>query len=276
MRDREDGTVLINVLAVIALCSAVLVTMTSVQDRSIKRAQLYGDAAQAIEIALGGEVSAAAALRRDGREAPEMDHSGEPWAAIADTEAVIEGGTFTLSVSDAQDRFNLTTLRAGGLLATQVMARLLPLLTDDPEFARLLSPEVKAALRDKDYSTLAALADTLPGADILFTELPVATDVNINSASEPLLAVLFGNAVTARRVAALRARKGHVTPADLKALRVLLPVGVGFTSKFYKVEVEVRLGSARRRLDSLLWRQRRGDGQVVVKTIERRYGAATE
>ena len=276
MRDREEGTVLVNVLAVIALCSAVLVTMTSVQTRSIERARLYGDAAQAMEMALGGEASVAAALRRDGREAPAIDHAGEPWAAIADSEAVIDGGTFTLSVSDAQDRFNLTTLRAGGLLAAQVAARLSSFLTDDPELARLLSPEAEAALRDKDYATLAALADTLPGAAILFTELPVTTDVNINSAPEPLLAILFGNAVTARRIVALRARRGYVTRADLKTLRVLLPVGVGFTSNFYRAQVEVRLGSAYRKLDSLLWRRRDADGRVIVETITREYGTATE
>lgn len=276
MRDGEEGTVLVNVLAIIALCSAVLVTMTSVQTRSIERARLYSDAAQAMEMALGGEASVAAALRRDGREAPEIDHAGEPWAAITDREAIIEGGTFTLSVSDAQDRFNLTTLRAGGLLATQVAARLSSLLTDDPELARLLTPEAETALRNKDYATLAALADTLPGAAILFTELPMATDVNINSAPEPLLAILFGNAVMARRIAALRARRGHVTPADLKALRALLPVGVGFTSDFYRVRVDVRLGSARRKLDSLLWRRRGANGQMVVETITRSYGAATE
>jgi len=276
VRDREEGTVLVNVLAVIALCSAVLVTMTSVQTRSIERARLYGDAAQAMEMALGGEASVAAALRRDGREAPAIDHAGEPWAAIADSEAVIDGGTFTLSVSDAQDRFNLTTLRAGGLLAAQVAARLSSFLTDDPELARLLSPEAEAALRDKDYATLAALADTLPGAAILFTELPVTTDVNINSAPEPLLAILFGNAVTARRIVALRARRGYVTRADLKTLRVLLPVGVGFTSNFYRAQVEVRLGSAYRKLDSLLWRRRDADGRVIVETITREYGTATE
>jgi len=276
VRDGEEGTVLVNVLAIIALCSAVLVTMTSVQTRSIERARLYSDAAQAMEMALGGEASVAAALRRDGREAPEIDHAGEPWAAITDREAIIEGGTFTLSVSDAQDRFNLTTLRAGGLLATQVAARLSSLLTDDPELARLLTPEAETALRNKDYATLAALADTLPGAAILFTELPMATDVNINSAPEPLLAILFGNAVMARRIAALRARRGHVTPADLKALRALLPVGVGFTSDFYRVRVDVRLGSARRKLDSLLWRRRGANGQMVVETITRSYGAATE
>jgi len=276
VRDGEEGTVLVNVLAIIALCSAVLVTMTSVQTRSIERARLYSDAAQAMEMALGGEASVAAALRRDGREAPEIDHAGEPWAAITNREAIIEGGTFTLSVSDAQDRFNLTTLRAGGLLATQVAARLSSLLTDDPELARLLTPEAETALRNKDYATLAALADTLPGAAILFTELPMATDVNINSAPEPLLAILFGNAVMARRIAALRARRGHVTPADLKALRALLPVGVGFTSDFYRVRVDVRLGSARRKLDSLLWRRRGANGQMVVETITRSYGAATE
>lgn len=273
-RDRESGTVLVNVLAVLALCSAVLVTMTSVQDRSIARTRLYADAAQAMEIALGGEASVAAALRRDARTAPGIDHSGEAWAAINDREARIEGGIFTLAVFDAQGRFNLTNLRSGGLIATQTMARLSTLAADNPGLARVLPPEVEVALRERDYAALAYLAETLPGAAALFTELPVPTDVNINAAPEILLAVLFGNTVTARRIVALRDRRGHVTPSDLEALHVLLPPGIGFTSDFYKVRVDVRLGAARRRLDSLLWRRRNGL-RVVVETVTREHGAAT-
>ena len=270
MRNRENGTVLVNVLAILALCSAVVVTMTSMQDRSLARTRLHLDAAQAMEIALGGEASVAAALQHDARTTLEVDHAGEEWATIGDREVAVEGGTFTLDVRDAQGRFNLTNLRSGGLLAVQTAARLSTLLSDNPDLARLLPPEAERALREKDYATLATLAETLPGAAALFTELPVPTEVNVNAAPEPLLAVLFGNPVTARRIVALRNRRGYVTPADLKALRVLLPPGLGFTSDFYRVRVEVRMGEAYRRLDSLLHRR----GADAVATVARQYGAA--
>jgi general secretion pathway protein K len=254
-----------------------------VQDRSITRSQAYGEAAQAMEIALGGEASAVAALRRDGREAPQIDHANEAWMAITDRETAIEGGTFALSITDAQGRFNIANLTAGGVQAMQTATRLAQTFRDDPELVLLLAPgkdetastAVMAAARKGDIAGMVALAGAMTSDSRLLTDLPIPTDVNVNAAPEALLAILFGNAVTARRVVALRDRKGYVTRADLRGLGILLPPGLGFRSDFYEVQIDVMIGTTERRLESLLWRRREGD-VVSVEAIRRRYAAVAD
>lgn len=273
MRGCESGVALVNVLTVVALGSAVLIAMTAVQDLSINRSRSYSEAAQAMEIAFAGEASAVAALRRDAIETPDLDHAAEAWGAIADREADIEGGTFTLSISDAQNRFNLRNIDEGALVSAQFVERMSEALEREPQRLERLAPGLSAAVEARDVSALVAFAKAMPEAEQLFTELPVPTDVNINAASELLLAALFANEAMARRVVALRERQGYVTGDDLRRLGVIPPPGTGFTSDFFRVRVAVEYGSVRQVLETLLWRQHDGSSVAVVP-VQRRYGEA--
>jgi len=262
MREREEGTVLVTVLAVVALASAVLVTMVTTQETAIARSQRYSEAAQALEIARGGEASVVAALRRDGREAPQIDHYGEAWASVQDREQAIENGTFTLTVEDMQGRFNLT---GGGVIFADTVRRIV---------ARAAPGVDLDAVLGDDPATMLALARSVdPGlAERIapfVVRLPVTTDININAASETLLAALLQNPVAARRIARSRDRQGYVTGADIRQLGVVLPRGMGLTSNFFRVTTTVRLGRTTQRLESLLHRRRDG-GSVVVDIVSRR------
>lgn len=267
-REGEEGTVLVTVLAMIALSSAVLVTMISTQETGIARSQRYSEASQALEIARGGEASAIAVLRRDARDAAEIDHAGEAWAALAETERRIEGGMFSLVIEDAQGRFNL---RAGGRTGVlfdgtvrRIVKRAMPgadldaILGDDPAAMLALAQAVDPALVERiaPYTTW----------------LPQATDVNVNAADEALLAILLQNPVSARRIAGIRRRQGYVGEADLKRLGILLPNGLGLTSDFFTVTTVVTVGGTTQRMESLLYRRRKGE-EIIVDVVSRRRGA---
>ncbi len=264
-RGAEDGTVLVTVLAVVALASAVLATMVTTQEVGIGRSQRYSEAAQALAIARGGEASAIAALRRDALEAPEIDHAGEAWGTLIEGERTIEGGTFTLTIEDAQGRFNLTKPLFGGLLfdntVRRIVERAMPeadiVLGSDPAAALVLARTIHPALvtRMEPYLTI----------------LQRPTDVNINAADETLLAALLANPVAARRIAGVRARRGYVTETDLDRLGILLPQGLGLTSDFFTVTSVVTIGRTTQRLESLLYR-RKDRGRIVVDVIARHRG----
>ncbi|MGD2133704.1 MAG: type II secretion system protein GspK [Maricaulaceae bacterium] len=270
-REDESGVVLVNVLSVVALASVVVMMMISLQDTAIGRAQRYADAAQALAHARGGELSAIAALRRDMIEAPEADHYAEPWAAVAETDAPIENGTFSLRIEDAQARFNINTLVRGGVAAEGTLGRIAAAAGADSDIAR----RAGAYLRENGpVSSLDELiAVGVAPADIaalgaFVVALPDPTQVNLNTADEMLLAALFNNPVAARVLARRRDRQGYLTADDLRSVRILAPSGAGFASDYYVVEVEATVGTTRQRLASLLHRDR-VDGRPVVVAIER-------
>ena len=108
MRAREAGVILINVLVALALGAAIVVLMFTSQENLMDRTRRAAAATQAEALALGAEASLVAALRRDMEVAPETDHMAEPWALAAQEEVQLETGSFSITVNDAQARFDGT------------------------------------------------------------------------------------------------------------------------------------------------------------------------
>jgi general secretion pathway protein K len=274
-RRGDSGVVLLNVLVILALCAGLLVTMLRVSDIGIARSGIHAEAAQALAVALAGETSAVAALRRDLAEAPLSDHPGEAWAAVAQRETAIAGGSFALQVADAQARLNLTGLT--GVLALQRLQALAAALDLRPEVAPRLALRLARPRPAPDLPTLAdeagLTAEEVRALAPLVTLLPEPTPVNLNTCPDALLPVLFGNPVTAAALAERRARQGYLTADDLAAVSAVLPPGTGFVSRFYAVDTAVRIGAAELRLLSLLQRGF-GPGAVpVVRVVRRQAGA---
>ena len=278
MRDSESGVILVNVLAIIALASVALVAMLTVQDLSIHRSQRFSEAAQAAEIARGGEASAVAALRRDGIEAPDVDHYQEDWAAIAEEERDIAGGRFSLSIEDAQGKFNINRLKKGGALARSQF-RSITLASGLP--ATLADDIADEMMRVPPISQIETLVEigfdpvALQALSPMVTALPGDGEVNINAAPEALIAIMFNNAVAASRLVGLRERRGFLTLADVRSMGFIPPVGIGFTSDNYQVTVEVQLGQTRQRLLSQVHRRTRDRVVEVVVIARKRQMAAS-
>lgn len=275
-RGGEDGVVLINVLAIVAIASAVAVTMLTLSQAAIYRSQRFSDAAQALATCFGAETSAVIALRRDLEETPDVDHAREAWAGLGETAAKIAGGTFDLAIEDAQSRFNVNGLRSGGAAALETFRAIvlsLDLPGDDADrafalirFAGPLSDVRELARAGLDEASIASLSE-------LVTALPERTDVNLNTAGQGLLAILLKNPVSAAFLVSRRERLGYLAKDDLDAADILLAPGIGFSSRYFRVAVTVRVGDAVQTLTSLLFRRER-NGQAEVVAISRKRGRA--
>ncbi len=276
MRNCQSGVILINVLVILALTSAVLLVMIRASDVSIARAQLYAEAAQGLALIAGGEASAIAALKRDMTDAAEADHLAEPWAAIAQAETAIDAGTFALQISDAQSRFNLNSIAGSGVVGPQILGRIaarlkLPADTAPRILARLAQPKPLRSLGQ--LGPEAGLApETLQALAPLITVLPGRRDINLNTAPADLIFALTNTPVQARTLIAIRNRQGYLTPGDIAAAEVILPLGTGFTSQLFQITTTVRVGSTGQSLHSLLSRGQNTAGGAEVVVIARSTG----
>jgi general secretion pathway protein K len=268
--------ILVNIVALVALASAILALMLSDQEAGVDRSLRFREASQAGVLARAGEMSAIVALRRDALEAPLTDHLREPWAQVIDREAAIRGGTFSLTITDAQSRFNINNLGQAGAFSASAFAPMAAALQIDQSILARIGAAIQqngpllrlSQLRDLgvDDATIARLAP-------LVTTLPGGTPVNVNTASEELLALLTGSPAAARMLVAQRNRAGFLTREDIGALSLSLPPGVGFTSNHYWVRTTVRIGNTPQTLTSLVARATK-NGQPEVVTLGRWRGAA--
>ena len=272
----QRGIILPSVLIILALASAVVMMMITLQDIAIQRSRRFNEAAQANAYIRGGELSVAVALRRDGVDAAQTDNLTEGWASISDAAVKIENGEFTLSVLDAQAKFNLNNLATTdltGLKTLETIARALKMAPSTPariaDFLRIHGP--LRQMEDLESSGLSALDIARLGQ--MAVALPVKTQININTADEALIAAVLDNAPIARQLVLQRKRKGFLTSADISAARAILPPGIGFTSNFFEVSLAVTIGDTSQFASTLL--QRSNKNQIVdVFAIRRTHGKA--
>ncbi|WP_331012045.1 general secretion pathway protein GspK [Sphingomonas sp.] len=274
--DREQGMILITVLLFVALATGVVALMLSGEDAALGRAQRMRDAAAAQAAARGAETSAIVALRRDAVLAPAADYPAEPWGALSERGAKIAGGTFDLAIADAQGRFNINMLAGNGVDANLVAMRLATALKVPPELAMRATEFLRQSgpvtdlsplrLFGLDPARMAALAQ-------LATALPGKTTVNLNAASESLLAILLDDPAAAAKLVAIRTRQGFLTPDDFQRAGTAMPPGTGFTSDLFWVRTRVTIGDTPQQLTSLLQRRRTAAGVEVI-AIGRWRGAA--
>jgi general secretion pathway protein K len=268
---KESGVILLNVLAVLAIASSVVMMMEALQGVSIARSERLAEAAEADAIARGGEAAAITALRRAGKQTPNSVHYGQAWAHLDETAAPIFGGSFTMRITDAQARFNINVLAHPNLLALDHLRRICMLLgvpsgvADQIAGRLLITGPVE---RIGDLRALGVDSASLGKLARLTVALSENTLVNLNTAEEPLLAILFGNAGSARQLVAKRDRQGELTPADLAAAKILVPADIGFNSNYFQTDIQVTYGDVTERLSSLL-RRKPASGGIAVDVIDR-------
>ena len=264
-------------LVVLALASAVLVGMIRVSDLAIARSQTFLDAARAEALIGGGEASAIAVLLRDMHEAPEADHIGEPWAAVAQDEVAVDGGTFRLTLTDAQARFDLNVLRGPGGIGPQILSRIADRIGLPPDAAARIGARMARDTRLTRLQDLRAEAGLTAQqvADLgkLVTLLPLQAEVNINTAADDLIFALADNPVQARGLIAIRRLKGRLTPEDLAAVQLVLLPGIGYASRLFEVRVTARIGAVEITGGSLLLRRIGAAGVAEVVAVRRWRGA---
>lgn len=268
----ERGMILINVLVIVIMATAVLAIMLAGQDSDSERNQQLRSAAQAMAIARGGEMSAIAALRRDVASGSTTDTLNEPWANIADKNAQIAGGHFSFVVADAQARFNINNLARGDALSADVLKQLALAVGIQPDHLTSLLALLQSRGPIADLSVLrrAGLGETeLQTLAAFCTALPTPTTVNVNTAPEPLLALLANNPAAAHALVMMRTRDNHGVVAN----QMILPPGAGVASDYFWARGRVTINGTTQQLTSLLHR-RQDNGETVVEAIRRWRGAA--
>ena len=273
----EEGMILVNVLMFVAIAAGLVLLMINREELALDRGLRTREAARALAIVRGGELSALVALRRDGEQAPEVDHVGEPWAKLSENGAPIEGGSFDLAISDAEGRFNINSVRSGEVASTilfQAIGSEVGLTPEQivaaVEYVRLQGP-----VTDLRPLRLAGVepkvADRL---ERLVTALPGTTTLNLNAADEEMLALLFRDPLIAQRLVEARARQGYLTPKDLSDQNVSLPRGTSFRSNTFWVRTRATIGGTSQQAATLIQRRRRDDGTVEAVPVERWRNAA--
>lgn len=269
--------ILVNVLLFVAIASGILLLMISAEDSGLERGLKMREAARAQAVARGGEISAVVALRRDAAVAPDTDHRGEPWAALSERGAPIEGGTFDLAIADAQGRFNINALMQPDPVAMGTLLRIASAVGMTEDQVKKAAAAIRTAGPLNDIRPLGALG--LAPAQVarlsgMLTALPYDSKININAAGEDLLGVLIGDAMAARRIVALRDRQGYLTAADLASLNVSMPQGAGLTSNLFWVRTRVRIGDTSQQITSLIARKDDKQGGKTAVVVGRWMGAS--
>ena len=268
--------ILVNIVSLVALATAIVALMMTSGAQSVDRSLRFREGSQAAVLARAGEMSAVVALRRDALEAPQTDHLREPWAQVIQRQAAIEGGTFTLAITDAQSRFNLNNLGQDLVFSGATLGPIASALRIDPQVAVRIAVTVRERgplLRLSQLRELGLDDETIARVSPLITFLPEPTTVNLNTASEQMLELLLGSPAAARMLVSQRNRAGFVTREDLSALGFQTPPGAGFTSNHYWVRTTVTIGDTPQTLTSLLGRAVR-EGRPEVVTLGRWRGAA--
>ncbi len=267
--------ILVNVLLFVAIASGIVMLMISGEDGALQRAGRMREAARAQAIARGGETSAVVALRRDLLTGPDSDNAGERWAA-GDRGVAIDGGTFSLAIADAQDRFNVNAVISGEAGPIELLSRigLSAGLTPEQiaraiELIRLAGPiaDLRPLARAGLDPTVAARLSTM------ITALPHEGKINLNAVGEPLLAILLDDPMKAHELIAVRTRQTYLTPQDFADAHVAVPQQAGFTSSLFRVTASVTIGDTTQHFTSLIAR-RMVDGVPVAAVIARARGGA--
>lgn len=275
--DAERGMILVNVLMFVAIASALVLLMVNREELALDRALRMREAARAMAVARGGELSAVTALAQDQVTAPESDHRGEPWAQIEDRGAAIDGGTFDLAIADAQGRFNVNLLRSGEtapVLMFRGLAREVG-MDDDQVVQAIAWVRTFGPVTDLRPIRLAGVpAATADRLALLVTALPGNTDINLNAAGVEMLTFLFRDRAVAERLIAVRDRQGFLVPKDLADAGVNQPGGTGFRSDTFWVRSRVRIGATTQQVASLIQRRRNPDGTRETVPVARWINAA--
>ncbi|HEX5278267.1 MAG TPA: type II secretion system minor pseudopilin GspK [Fluviicoccus sp.] len=310
-RKRQSGVALLTVLLVVAMASILAVSMIKAQQALLQRSASVFTQDQAYLYTLGAETLARTVLQSDSdndkQDGQAQDTLGEDWARKVPPFPV-EGGAVQARLEDLQGRFNLNSLwqdNQVNMAAYRVYQRLLeqvgvsgglvsPVidwldpdsLPYDSEGAEedwylRLKPAYRNANRPfASVSELSLLRGYTP--EIVqkiapyVCALPVATAINVNTAS-PMLMASLSDSISfnmAKEMVKERAGKGYgsvdaflqqpgfsgMSADDRQALAKLLDV----RSRFFEVRAEAEIDGKRRVLSARLMRS-----DNAIKTLDR-------
>jgi general secretion pathway protein K len=302
-RASQRGVALVMAILVVAIGTMVAVNLMWQGTLDFRRAEAAMAADQGLMFVQGAEAWAADILREDLVDSPDSDNLGEPWA-IELPPLPVDGGTIMGKLEDLQGRFNLNNLVATNgqenQLARRQFERLLVSVEADPGLAGAvvdwLDPDADQRFptggEDVAYSDanppyrtansvittpseLMAVAgfdrETYRKLAPYVTVLPVGTKLNVNTASDVVLASLSDN-IDLGMATSLVEQRGEAPFLDIDATfeglvepDVLQAID-GVTDHFL-LTATVTLGSNQLTMRSVLQRDRSGITRAVFRSL---------
>ncbi len=305
-RSNQRGVAVLMAMLVVTLGTIIAVNLMWISSLDQRRTGAALAADQALLYLQGAEAWVGDILRQDQIESGESDHLGEIWA-VELAPLPVEGGLISGRIEDLQGRFNLNNLITPegevDQIAKRQLERLLETLQLDPALATVvvdwLDSDTEAGFpsggedatyagMDPPYRTPNALI-TSPSelmANVGFdletyrlvapyvTALPSGTRLNVNTASDVLLASLSDDIDLALAAVLIEERGGaNFSDIDITFEDRVEPEVLGRidgVSQYFLLTGSVALGTYQLTMYSLLER----DNSGLVRAIFRSLGAS--
>lgn len=262
--------ILINVLVVVAIAAATVTVMIVAQDIEVRRSIRLHDAAQARAYSRAGELSAIVALRRDAATTHDVDTLQDAWAGIGQRAVRIPRGSFALSMTDEQARFNLNAIASGDPIPSAILLRIGEAAGVSRTTLDFMSATVLTLGELRDDGALRTTGIDPAELDRLepfIAFLPREAALNLNTADPTLLQIVLQDPGAVRRVMARR-DQGGLSSSEAAALG---PSGlVGSDSSHFRVVTTVVVGDVIHRTSSRIERRLTPAGPMVVVSARRR------
>lgn len=294
---RQRGVALVTAMLVVAIIGTVAAFLGLSQQVWLRQTQNLMDLAQADNLRLGALRFAAIVLTEDAKRT-KVDDLTEDWAKGLPP-LPVEGGYVVIQAQDAAARFNLNSVVDGDTPNPAAIGLFKNLLTANGLDANLSdalvdwldngSVTTAAGAEDVDYLStdfpyraanrpLIAVDELslIKGYSVEVVEklkphvvaLPEKTAINVNTASETVLAALF-NIPEAQAAEMVRQREGKPF-TDKAQLQPFLPKNAqnlppyDVQTAYFIVTVETHIGRTLRRTEALLKRPAGGQARATV------------
>jgi general secretion pathway protein K len=302
-RHKQRGVAVLIAMLVVTVGTIIAVNLMWQGTLDLRRAEAALAMDQGLMYVQGAEAWAADILRQDLVDSPDSDNLSEAWA-IELPPLPVDGGTITGKLEDLQGRFNLNNLidqhGREDKLAREQFQRILKVLEIDPALAGAvvdwLDPDtdmrfpnggedVTYLAADPPYRTanvmltspseLMAVAgfdrETYTKIAPYVTVLPTGTRLNVNTASDVLLASLSDDIDISKAASLIEERGGaefveiDKTFEDLVEPDVLRKID-GVT-EFFLLTATVTLGTNQMTMRSVLQRDPSGVTRAVFRSL---------
>lgn len=263
MKRRQQGVALLSVLLVMSLALLLTASMLRSHQLMLQGSAHHMHQLQLRQLALSAEAWAMVILKAQGDADNAVVHSGQAWAGAA-WPFDAQGAHVRLEIEDLSARLNVNALLGEGQVDSVTEQRWLRLLAS----LGLPALDLRTAGLTAQGRELSQLR-VVPGIDgaILGTLepfialLPKDARLNINTARPQVLAILEGMSMpTATALVSQRPAAGYTSAQAFTQDPLIDGLGVnghglGVASRWFRINVDVSLGSSRVRLASEVERE---------------------
>ncbi|WP_073524743.1 general secretion pathway protein GspK [Pseudomonas fluorescens] len=274
MRQRQRGVALLSVLLVMSLALLLTAGMLRSHHLMVQSSARQIHQLQLRQLALSAEAWAMVTLMAPHDDASSLTHHGQAWSR-ASWPFDAHGARVTLEIEDLSARLNINALLGTGQVDQVIEQRWLRLLASLglPALDLRAAGDVPAQRELSQLRLLPGIdGQTLRRLDPWVALLPRDASLNINTALPQMLATLEGvSPPTAVALASQRPATGYASVQAFTRDPLIAGLGVsghglGVSSRWFRIKVDVRLGTGRFHLASEVERElKTGRWRVVQR-----------